>query len=86
MSLTMDADPVASSAALLSAVPLVGVSITKGSEPGADILREEFGLFHRREVAAAGHLRPTLYVEETLSPFTRRMTDVFWKECESRWD
>ena len=50
----------------------------------ADILGEQFRLFHSREMPAASHLGPTLHIEESLSPFARRLTDILRKECEGR--
>src|SRR5271167_4742175 len=60
------------------------VPISKGPEPCADILGEQFRLFHRREMPAASHFGPALHIEESLSPFARRLTDILRKECEGR--
>jgi hypothetical protein len=60
------------------------VPVSKGPEPCADILYEQFRLFHGREMPAARHLGPTLHIEESLGSFARRLTDILRKECESR--
>src|SRR5580704_6753343 len=59
------------------------VPVSKGPEPCADILGEQFRLFHSGEMPAASHLGPTLHIEESLSPFARRLTDILREECES---
>src|SRR5271154_2677015 len=59
------------------------VSVSKGPEPCADILGEQFRLFHSSEMPAACHLCPTLHIEESLSPFAWGLTDILREECES---
>jgi hypothetical protein len=56
--------------------------LAKAPEPRTDILREQFGFFHRGEVAASRHLGPALHIEKSLCPFARRLTDILWEERE----
>jgi hypothetical protein len=35
-------------------------------------------------MSATSYLSPALHIEETLSPFARRLTDILRKECERR--
>src|SRR5450631_831159 len=52
------------------------------SEPRADILSEQFRLFHRSEMPTTRHLGPTLHVEESLRPCARRLTYILREEGE----
>jgi hypothetical protein len=40
------------------------------AEERANVVNEQFGLFHRGEVTAARHLSPSLDVEKPFGPFT----------------
>src|SRR5438552_18130843 len=61
--------------------PVAGL-VAKRTEPGSNILSKQLGLFHGGEMSAAWHFGPALHLEESLCPFPRRMTDIFWKDRE----
>src|SRR4051812_14698486 len=54
-------------------------TLSQRPEEGADVLRQQLGLLHRGEVAAAWQLGPALQIVAALDPLARRHGRLLWQ-------